>query len=555
MTPCQVGWGVFVPKTKITPSPQADQPQSWSARYGQAILRDGIAAIPTAIFRYQAALGLTAQEVWFTAAVLAHKWDADLPSPSLKQMAGQTGVSVIQLQRFRARLCERGLLHVREQRAAHGGQRPNLYDFGSLFQELERLLGAEPPTDNGIAGGARMEEEAADNADLPQEPADNSFVARYGRVIARAGIAAIPQGLFTHQAALGLSPQQVWFTCYILAHRWSSALPHPSLTRMAERTGYSTRHMHEIKDELIAGGYLRLVRRFGSGGGMDANGYDFSGLLNAITAQLSPADPASPPPSVPISPGVTRLPRQVKRQAVDTDLPAMEEAAVNQRGLQQPHRGGLQQAHRGGLQQPHKGGLQQAHRGELQQPQGGAAQRSSGRATRGAQAGTSVSAYKKESDQEEPDQEDDSNPPGTQGHNLGTNSQDLRARGGERSTTPDHKPPEQLTGVQTNLLPDETIADLAGTQYVAAVMSDFSREFGDASHESANITQALRLWQGSGLAAHVFVTQLLYEARTRTRRAQGGQGGGQIENKMAYFFTVLSRLVAELQQSVTRHSG
>src|SRR5689334_2902790 len=106
------------------PAAAENKPTSWAARYGQAILRDGIAAIPTALLTYQAALGLTAQEVWFTAAVLAHKWDAELPSPSLKRMAGQTGVSVMQLQRFRARLCERQLLRVREQHAPSGGQRP-----------------------------------------------------------------------------------------------------------------------------------------------------------------------------------------------------------------------------------------------------------------------------------------------------------------------------------------------------------------------------------------------------------------------------------------------
>src|SRR5690348_807425 len=59
---------------------------SWAARYGQAILRDGIATIPRALYLYQAALDLAAPEVWFASAVLAHKWDADLPHPSLRRM-------------------------------------------------------------------------------------------------------------------------------------------------------------------------------------------------------------------------------------------------------------------------------------------------------------------------------------------------------------------------------------------------------------------------------------------------------------------------------------
>jgi hypothetical protein len=95
--------------------------------------------------------------------------------------------------------------------------------------------------------------------------------------------------------------------------------------------------------------------------------------------------------------------------------------------------------------------------------------------------------------------------------------------------------------------------DLAGAQYIAAVVGDFSRELGDAPHEGANITQALRLWRISGLPAADFVSRVLQEARLRTRRAQGAQGGGQIDNKMAYFFTVLSRLVAESDAAADRY--
>jgi hypothetical protein len=77
------------------------------------------------------------------------------------------------------------------------------------------------------------------------------------------------------------------------------------------------------------------------------------------------------------------------------------------------------------------------------------------------------------------------------------------------------------------------------------VVGDFSREFGDTAHEGPNITQALHLWRESGLAAQDFVTRLLYEARRRTRQAQGAQGTGHIANKMAYFFTVVRDLLAQ----------
>jgi hypothetical protein len=62
--------------------------------------------------------------------------------------------------------------------------------------------------------------------------ADPSFVARFGRVIARRGVAAVPRAIFTHQKALGLTPQQVWFVSYIFSFQWTTTLPYPSINKM-----------------------------------------------------------------------------------------------------------------------------------------------------------------------------------------------------------------------------------------------------------------------------------------------------------------------------------
>ena len=67
--------------------------RSFVARYGATILRGGIAAIPSALYRYQAELRLQPQLVWFVSAILAHKWDADMPDPSLKRLAVEALVS------------------------------------------------------------------------------------------------------------------------------------------------------------------------------------------------------------------------------------------------------------------------------------------------------------------------------------------------------------------------------------------------------------------------------------------------------------------------------
>src|SRR5205807_285197 len=116
------------------------------------------------------------------------------------------------------------------------------------FARLETLLAAAPRPLNPIRG----EETAGPPADALDN--DTSFVARYGRVIARYGVAAVPRALFTHQAGLALTPQQVWFAAYIYSFQWDSGLPYPSLRRMAERTGYSTVQLHTIKAELVAAG-------------------------------------------------------------------------------------------------------------------------------------------------------------------------------------------------------------------------------------------------------------------------------------------------------------
>jgi hypothetical protein len=85
--------------------------------------------------------------------------------------------------------------------------------------------------------------------------------------------------------------------------------------------------------------------------------------------------------------------------------------------------------------------------------------------------------------------------------------------------------------------------------YIAAVILDFSQELGDALHAPANVTQALRLFAAGEGSEELFVSWL-YEARQRTRVAQGRQGQGRIANKMAYFFTVLQQLSAPVAGAV-----
>ena len=105
----------------------------------------------------------------------------------------------------------------------------------------------------GTAGGVRPGSAAPD--------ARYRFLARFGATILAGGIAAIPTSLYHYQAELGLVPQEVWFVCYILAHRWTDALPYPSLRQMSRRSGISTQMLHRYKQSLDQKGYLATIPR------------------------------------------------------------------------------------------------------------------------------------------------------------------------------------------------------------------------------------------------------------------------------------------------------
>jgi hypothetical protein len=286
----------------------ADQsPTSWAGRYGQVILQAGVAAIPFALYRYQGKLGLSTAEVWFVSNVLADKWDANLPHPSLHEIEARSGASLSQLKRIRTELKNQRYLDVQARYDARtAAQQPSSYDFSGLFHEIELLLVAENPALNAIAA------EDTPTPVLADVTADTSFVARYGRVIAKAGIAAIPLALFNQQKTLRLKPTHVWFICYILAHRWSSGFPYPSLKKMAERTGYSQEHIHTIKDELVQMEYLHVINRHGPQGNQTNNAYDFSGLLTTLAALIQPVATPPPPADAPARPDRPRRGRSIQ---------------------------------------------------------------------------------------------------------------------------------------------------------------------------------------------------------------------------------------------------
>lgn len=141
-----------IPATSTQPN------RAFLARFGATIIQGGVTAIPSALYLYQGELGLTPQLVWFISAILARKWNASLPYPSLKKMAERSGVSEQQLHNYKNQLVKQGRLQIISRTNAQGGQDTNFYDFNMLFEQLEALLIRDQQEDGGetpppLAGG------------------------------------------------------------------------------------------------------------------------------------------------------------------------------------------------------------------------------------------------------------------------------------------------------------------------------------------------------------------------------------------------------------------
>ena len=501
---------------RVSAAGQGSQPyarpgSSFEARFGRIILQHGVAAIPSALLHFQGRLKLSSQQVWFVSYVLSHKWDDDLPYPSLKKMERNTGICERHLRRIKGALCVRGLLAVYPRYGEQGRRDTDSYDFAGLFGRLEKLIVADAPLPNAI----RSEEvPPAGPADLVG--LDPSFIARYGRVIARRGIAAVPRAIFTHQAALGLTPQHVWFISYIFSFQWDTSLPYPSIRRMATTTGYSSVQLHNIKGELVEKDYLRLVRRRDEQGGQDTNAYDFSGLLEAIRDCLKAETPAPEVKQPTQQPEEDEPPPRRGRKASSVATGAVpreahvgdqELAGVGDRHL--PAQGDFYFTGAGDQELSAPGDRYLSGGGDSQLSTPGKRE-SSGRVTRVLRGGGTPALHEIESVQAEEDKDD-----------------------------------SKRIARKNKVIGEPTVGPIQKySPYIAALASDFSHELGDALHEASNMKQALNLWNESRLGENEFA-RLMQEARKRTRKYQARPTWDALHNRMAYFFATLRDLCEE----------
>jgi hypothetical protein len=150
---------------------------SFEERFGPTILQGGITPIPSSLYRYQGALGLTAQEVWFISYILMYKWDAALPYPSLIRMAEDTGMSRRNLQRIKDSLVTKGVLVLIPRHTVEGRQDSNAYNFSPLFAQLEDCI-----QEWGPKGEYRPRPAAEIEASHPVEPSPSVTASSHSHV-------------------------------------------------------------------------------------------------------------------------------------------------------------------------------------------------------------------------------------------------------------------------------------------------------------------------------------------------------------------------------------
>jgi hypothetical protein len=283
---------------------------------------------------------------------------------------------------------------------------------------------------------------------------------------------------------------------------------------MAARTGYSKMQLHEIKNSLVDQGYLRLVRRTKQDGGQDSNGYDFAGLFDAIRNKLQPHS-APQSPTQPEPP--TRL-LESDRRSRRQGRAAAEKRVHNDHGHEVIQLTG--------------------------EPDNRLTYQADNRLTR--VADSKLTRQEVIQLTGEPD-------------NRLTRPVKSQSTSGRPATLPGRwmqSAPYVETSIKeekkddsNHLSPIKKVKSSTKSEsrpqyspYIAQVITDFSQELGDADHIVSNVSQALRLWEAFGLTEQDFVASL-YDAKTLTRKYQSRPHHAAMQNKMAYFFTVLRSLL------------
>lgn len=350
--------------------------------------------------------------------------------------------------------------------------------------------------------------------------ADFSFMARYGRTISRAGIAAIPTALFYYQAELRLGPELLWFVSTLLSYRWTDDLPYPSLRKISERSGVSLRSLHRYKDALVAASwrgqpYLDVIPRRRPNGGITSSAYDLQGLFAALEELITRDQ------DLWFKGPLVGDPLNDTLGAGEGSAPSVLPPGLNGAGDIHTPYAACDTGH----------GLRAGTRGSAKGDTGGNAPADS---RAGVAAGTSpvspvasheIDTSHKDSGDRDPRRVEDTASEDDEGE------QDS----GSKADASTARPRGRTRGVDGLGLPPDSA-------WIDEVVADLTRDLhDDLANVRRNQNQARRIWQESGFSEERFVDRL----GKAKRKAQAGRvtkqsrDGSGLPNRMPYFFKVL----------------
>jgi hypothetical protein len=99
------------------------------------VFDEGFVGIPTAFFRYYAALNLSQSEAMFILHLMSFKWNENAPFPSYPTLAQRMGITTEMARRHAKRIEEKHLL----KRIPRVGK-SNAFDLRPLTEALVRLV-------------------------------------------------------------------------------------------------------------------------------------------------------------------------------------------------------------------------------------------------------------------------------------------------------------------------------------------------------------------------------------------------------------------------------
>lgn len=346
------------------------------------------------------------------------------------------------------------------------------------------------------------------------------FEARFGKVIAACGVAAVPRALCFYMGELGLSYADLGFLCHLFSYRWTSAVPYPRTRSLALQAGVTRAGIQKRIAALVSLGYLRVEPRYAPDTGRQtSNGYDLSPLLARLESCIRRD---------------WHTVWKGKDPLVGEDEPDPFDA---------PQRVGIISP----LRQPASAG------GHQQKLAGGRRQKLAGRG----EASLAPSANQwQHPGEESPDPDPEPakihsrKQPGTKRATARTTtalarSSSTRQQGSEQELIEREQVPASPRTASARSVRD----DRAGERAIVTRMDTISAQLGDApGSRSSNRTRVRRLWQASGLPAAEFLAAM-EEALARTEasadrigRPEGRVGRG-VGRAVPYFFGVLQNVV------------